>query len=78
MHHDTFQTISKDELSLVGGGAGWGAAAKVGAKFVGKKVLGPVGAAYSAYEGVKGYLHARDQGKGVGASLWQGAKDFVF
>ncbi len=51
---------------------------KPAAKFVGKKVLGPVSAAWTAYDGVNGYLNARDQGKGVGASLWEGAKNAVF
>jgi hypothetical protein len=72
--NDSFHTISFDQLDNVSGG-GWAGTA---AKFIGKKVLGPVAAAYSAYEGVKGYLNARDQGKGVGESLLQGAKDFVF
>jgi hypothetical protein len=74
MNAAEFETISVEQMDDVSGGFGW----KAAAKFVGKKVLGPVGAAYSAYEGTKAYLNARDQGKGVGESLWEGAKGFVF
>ena len=74
MNATEFETISVEQMDDVSGGIGWGTAAK----FVGKKVLGPIGAAYSAYEGTKAYLNARDQGKGVGESLWEGAKGFLF
>lgn len=72
----TFTEISSDDLNNTTGGAGgW---LKPAAKFVGKKVLGPVSAAWTAYDGVNGYLNARDQGHGVGRSLWEGAKNAVF
>lgn len=51
---------------------------KGAAKFVGKKVLGPVSAAWTAYDAASGYLSARDQGKSVGESLWEGAKAAVW
>lgn len=66
----TLEVVSSDELEPVAGG-GW---AKSTAKFVGKRVLGPVAVAWTAYDGVSGYLDARDQGKSVGQSLWQGVK----
>jgi hypothetical protein len=72
--NDTFSTLSNDQLDAATGG-GW--MGKV-AKFAGKKVLGPVSAAWTAYDGVKGYLDARDQGKGVGESMWEGAKSAVW
>ena len=66
-------TIDLDNAT--GGGAAW---LKPAAKFVGKKVLGPVSAAWTAYDATTGYLNARDQGKSVGASLWEGAKAAVW
>lgn len=51
---------------------------KGAAKFVGKKVLGPVSAAWTAYDATTGYLNARDQGKSVGESLWEGAKAAIW
>lgn len=51
---------------------------KGAAKFVGKKVLGPVSAAWTAYDATTGFLDARKQGKGVGESLWEGAKKAVW
>jgi hypothetical protein len=68
------QTISADNLSTINGGAlpGW---VKPAAKFVGKKVLGPVSAAWTAYDGVSGYLDARDQGKSVPQSVGAGLKN---
>jgi len=71
----TLSEISKDELHDTTGGAGW---VKPAAKFVGKKVLGPVGTVWSAYEGVKSFKKARDDGKSVGRSLFEGAKEAVF
>lgn len=72
----SFSALSSVDLeSTTGGGAGW---LKPAAKFVGKKVLGPVSAAWTAYDATNGYLNARDQGKGVGASLWEGAKAAVW
>jgi hypothetical protein len=67
------QTISTDNLSDVTGGAmpKW---VKPAAKFAGKKVLGPVSAAWTAYDGTKGYLDARDQGKSVPQSVGEGLK----
>lgn len=70
----TLQTISTDQLDATTGG-GW---IKAAAKFTGKKILGPIGAAWTAYDGVTGYLDARDKGKGVGESLWEGAKAAVW
>lgn len=69
----SLQIIASDNLSTVTGGAmpGW---VKPTAKFVGKKVLGPVSAAWTAYDGTTGYLDARDKGKSVPDSLRAGAK----
>ena len=72
-----FQTISEHELDRVAGAgpatkAAGKIARKVGAKFV--PGLNIASAAYDAYEGYQGYSNARAQGKGVGASLWEGAK----
>lgn len=77
MHDNSFDTLTHDDLDAIHGGNGWSKAGKV-AKFAGKKVLGPVSAAWTAYDGVSGYLDARKQGKGVGASLWEGAKNAVW
>jgi hypothetical protein len=71
----SFTEISAADLDTATGGAGW---LKGAAKFVGKKVLGPVSAAWTAYDATTGYLNARDQGKTVGASLWEGAKAAVW
>ena len=70
----SFSEISSIDLGAATGGAGW----IKGAKFLGKKVLGPVSAAWTAYDATSGYLNARDKGKGVGASLWEGAKSAVW
>ena len=68
--------ISTADLDLATGGVSpW---IKGAAKFVGKKVLGPVSAAWTAYDATTGYLNARDQGKSVGQSLWEGAKAAVW
>jgi hypothetical protein len=69
-----FQTLTHDDLAHTTGGAGW---VGKGLKFLGKKA-GPIGAAWTAYDGVNGYMNARDQGKGVGESLWEGAKSAVW
>jgi hypothetical protein len=71
----SFTEISATDLDHTTGGAGW---LKPAAKFVGKKVLGPISAAWTAYDATNGYLNARDQGKGVGESLWEGAKAAVW
>lgn len=71
----SIQTISSDQLdNVTGGGFGW---LKPVAKFVGKKVLGPVSAAYSGYAGTSKFLDDRDQGKSFGRSLWDGVKAAV-
>jgi len=72
----SFSELSSADLDFATGGVSpW---LKGAAKFVGKKVLGPVSAAWTAYDATTGYLHARDQGKGVGESLWEGAKAAVW
>jgi hypothetical protein len=68
--------LSSDQLSSATGGFGFGWLKPV-AKFVGKKVLGPVGAAYSGYEGVSKFLSDRDHHKSFGTSLWDGVKAAV-
>jgi hypothetical protein len=75
MMTDSFTEISAADLDDATGGGGW---LKPVAKFVGKKVLGPISAAWTAYDATSGYLNARDQGKGVGESLWEGAKAAVW
>ena len=70
------QTISSDQLSDVTGGFGFGWL-KPAAKILGKKVLGPVSAAYSGYSAVNKFLDDRDHGKSIGRSLWDGAKAAV-
>jgi len=45
---------------------------KVGSKFV--PGLNIASTAYDAYEGYQGYSRAREQGHGVGRSLWEGTK----
>jgi hypothetical protein len=72
----SIQTLSSDQLTHVNGGFGLGWL-KPAAKFLGKKVLGPVSAAYSAYEGTSKFLDDRDHGKSVGRSLWDGVKAAV-
>ena len=71
------QTIEIHELDTVTGGnaatkVAGRVARKVGAKFI--PGVNIASAAYDAYEGYQGYSKAREQGKGVGASLWEGAK----
>ena len=71
------QTIEIHELDNVTGGnaatkVAGRVARKVGAKFI--PGVNIASAAYDAYEGYQGYSRARQQGKGVGASLWEGAK----
>ncbi|HEY6173340.1 MAG TPA: hypothetical protein VIX73_02810 [Kofleriaceae bacterium] len=68
--------ISAADLELATGGIN--PFLKGAAKFVGKKVLGPVSAAWTAYDATTGYLNARDKGKSVGESLWEGAKAAVW
>jgi hypothetical protein len=75
MTDHSFTEVSTADLDQATGGAPW---LKGAAKFVGKKVLGPVSAAWTAYDATTGYLNARDQGKGVGESLWEGAKAAVW
>lgn len=71
-----FASLSSDQLVSINGGLpSW---VKPAAKFVGKKVLGPVSAAWTAYDGVNGYLDARKQGKSVGDSLKDGVKNAVW
>lgn len=71
----SIQTLPSDQLDHVtGGGFGW---LKPAAKFLGKKVLGPVSAAYSGYEGTSKFLEDRDHGKSFGRSLWDGVKAAV-
>jgi hypothetical protein len=74
-NHNDPESLSADVLAAVtGGGLGW---LKPLAKFGGKKVLGPVGWAWSAYDGTSAFIDARKHGKSVGASLWEGAKSAV-
>jgi len=61
-------------LDAVTGGFPGAGLLKPVAKFAGKKVLGPVGWAWSAYDGTSAFLDARKHGKSVGSSLWEGAK----
>lgn len=75
-NHIELDSLSSDQLVGVNGGLPkW---VKPAAKFVGKKVLGPVSAAWTAYDGVSGYLDARKQGKSVGDSLKDGVKNAVW
>lgn len=71
------ESIPSGELAAVSGGGPATRVAgkllrKVGSKFV--PGLNIASTAYDAYEGYQGYSRARAQGKGVGASLWEGAK----
>ncbi len=72
------QAISLDQLNTVNAGFGFPKWVKPVAKFAGKKVLGPVSAAWTAYDAADGYLTAREHGKGVKDSLIAGAKNAVF
>lgn len=76
-NHTDFVSLSSDQLADISGGGlpGW---VKPAAKFVGKKVLGPVSAAWTAYDGVSGFLKARDQGKSFGDSVKDGVKNAIF
>jgi len=67
-------TVDLDTLDGVNGGAGWFAAAKAAGKTALKKVALPVTAGFAGYAAGKNYAKARNQGKGVGASAWAGAK----
>ena len=62
-------TISNDELTNITGG-GWG---KRVVKFAAKRLTGPLGTAWTAYDAVDGYLTAREEGKSVPESLKEGA-----
>ena len=71
-NHPAWESISSDQLADVsGGGIGW---LKPLTKFGGKKVLGPAGWAWTAYDGTSAFLKARHNGQSVGSSLWSGAK----
>jgi hypothetical protein len=71
----SIQTLSSDQLgNVTGGGFGW---LKPAAKILGKKVLGPISAAYSGYAATSKFLDDRDHGKSIGRSLWDGAKAAV-
>jgi hypothetical protein len=74
MTNDTLTTLSTEQLDQINGGLDW----KRGLKFAGKKALGPVSAAWSGYDGVNGYLDAREKGKSVKSSLWSGLKSAVW
>jgi hypothetical protein len=75
-NHNELQALSSDQLIEVNGGLPeW---VKPVAGFVGKKVLGPVSAAWTAYDAADGFLTAREQGKGVGESLIEGGKNALF
>ncbi len=69
--------LASDQLDAITGGGAWATTKAVG-KFVGKRFLGPAAAVWTGYDAVTGYLDARDQGKGVGESLWEGAKSAVW
>lgn len=70
------EALSSDQLSNVaGGGFGW---IKPVARFAGKRVLGPFGAAYSGYVGTKKFLDDRRQHKSFGTSLKDGLKTGLF
>lgn len=74
-HTPALQTLSTDQLTTAtGGGWGW---VKPAAKILGKKVLGPVSAAYSGYCATSKFLDDRDHGKSLKTSLWDGAKAAV-
>jgi hypothetical protein len=85
----SLETISIADLGRVTGGAnpppnnggappsGLKKAGKV-AKLVGKRVLGPIGLAWTAYDGVSGFVNARKQGKSVGESLKDGALNAIW
>ena len=77
---NAFASISSSELDTVtGGNAATKVAGRVARKIGSKLVpgLNIASTAYDAYEGYQGYSRAREQGKGVGASLWEGAKSFA-
>jgi hypothetical protein len=72
-----FACISSRELDDVTGGNATTRVAgrvlrKVGSKFI--PGVNIASTAYDAYEGYQGYSRARQQGQGVGRSLWEGAK----
>jgi hypothetical protein len=80
MSSAAFETIAANELATVDGGSATTRVAgrvlrKVGSKLVpGLNVASTV---YDAYEGVRGYQRARQQGHGVGRSTWDGVKSFA-
>lgn len=72
------ENVSSEQLSSVSGGIGWGAIAKTGAKVVGKKVLGPVSAAWTGYDVTKAVLKAHDEHKSFGDTVKAGVKAAIF
>jgi hypothetical protein len=64
-------------LDTVTGGVDWGKVAKKAGKFVAKKALGPISAAWTGYDAVDGYLDARENGDGVLKSVGKGAMNAV-
>lgn len=68
-------TIENDQLAHVTGGGLWGAAARIGSKFV--PGLNIASAAYSGYEAGAAMGEARNRGAGWGETAWEGAKAFV-
>lgn len=68
-----FAELSLDELALTtGGGQPWVPFLKRAGKVLVRRFSGPVGLAWSAYDGVDAYLDARNNGKSVGRSVWEG------
>lgn len=63
------------QLADVTGGGRWGAAARVGSKFM--PGLNIASTAYSAYEAGSAMGEARNRGAGWGETTWEGAKAFV-
>lgn len=70
---DTITISSTDLDTVTGGGVPWKKIAKKAVKVVGKKVLGPVSAAWTGYDAVDGYLDARENGDSVLKSIGKGA-----
>jgi len=69
------QEISIEQLADVEGAGFWGAAARIGTKFI--PGVNWVSHAYSAYEASQAFGQARDRGHGYLGSAWEAAKAYA-
>jgi hypothetical protein len=73
----SFDVIPSEQLEDVDGARSlWGAAARIGTKFV--PGVNWVSHAYSAYEASQAFGLARDRGHGFVGSAWEAAKAYAF